>query len=115
MHEMSVAQSILDIVRQELAKHEVGRLDTVVVKAGRLAGIVPDALHFAWEVLTRDTGFDGSKLVVDEVPLMLRCSECEQEFESQTNMLAPCPHCGEELGHAIMSGREMYIDKIEAE
>ena len=115
MHEMSVAQSILSIVTQELANHDVGRLDTVVVKAGRLAGIVPDALDFAWEVLTKEGQYDGSRLVIEEVPLVLKCSECGCEFESDTTMLHPCPQCGEELGHAVLSGREMYIEKIEAE
>ncbi|MDK2955927.1 MAG: hydrogenase nickel incorporation protein HypA/HybF [Desulfovibrionales bacterium] len=115
MHEMSVAQSILEIIRQELGKHGLSRLDTVVVKAGRLAGIVPDALLFAWEVLTKDDEFDGSKLVIEEIPLVLRCGSCGEEFTSETNMLFPCPRCGEELGHAILSGREMYIEKVEAE
>ncbi|MCF8031133.1 MAG: hydrogenase maturation nickel metallochaperone HypA, partial [Desulfohalobiaceae bacterium] len=44
MHEMSVAQSLIDIIRNEMDKNAVTTLQTVKVKAGRINAIVPEAL-----------------------------------------------------------------------
>ncbi len=58
MHEMSVVTSLLSIVREEMAKHDVHRLLLVRVRYGALANIVPEALSFAFEALTAGTDFE---------------------------------------------------------
>ncbi len=117
MHEMSIVQGLLDIIRQEMGRHGVTRLHEVKVVHGRLTNVVPEALDLAWEVLSKDTEFEGARLVTEEIPLRLRCGACRAEFspEHLSAVLAPCPSCGEELGHEVVAGREMYIAQIEAE
>ncbi len=116
MHEMSIVSSILAIVDQELANAGATKLLTVVVKHGRLTNIMPEALTFAWEALTRDTPHADSRLTAVEVPLVLRCFACKKEFTPEDNLLiAPCPACGEELGHTLVSGRELFVERLEAE
>jgi len=118
MHEMSIAQSLVAIVQQEMAKHGVTRLHGVLVRHGALAAVVPHALTFAWEVLTRDTPLDGARLDMEEVPVRLRCSSCGAEFtpeECDRLLLIPCPACGEDLGHEVLEGKELYIENLEAE
>jgi len=55
MHEMSIAQSLLDIVLEESRKHDLASVRVVRLQIGAMAGVVPEALTFCFELLTRDT------------------------------------------------------------
>lgn len=114
---MSIAQSLLDIIRQEMEKHEATTLTLVRVKHGQLTHIVPDSLYFAFEVLTKDTPLEGAKLELEEVPLCVKCAGCGKEFEPESEhpLLMPCPHCGEEDGHEVVCGKELYLDRLDVE
>ena len=117
MHELSIAQSLLALIEDEMAKHDQKTLVTVKVRHGRLSAVVPEALSMAYEVLTTDTRLAGSQLVMEETPVVLRCRTCQREFspELPSAAFAPCPGCGEELGHTVLSGRELYIEYLELE
>lgn len=118
MHEMSLTVSLLDILRQEMQKHEAARLVRVRIRAGALANVVPEALHMAFEVMTQDTDFAGAVLELVEEPVRLSCGGCSVEFKPEASLcapFAPCPRCGEEMGHTVLSGKELYIDNIEVE
>ena len=117
MHEMSIASSLLTIVQEEMKKHGVSRLLLVRVRCGALTNIVPEALSFAFEALTMGTPFEGAVLEMEEVPLTLRCSKCGAVFtpSPEEQFFAACPACGSEAGHHVESGKEFYIENIEAE
>lgn len=116
MHEMSIIQSVVDIVGQEMSAHGVTRLHSVVFRHGAMTNIMPEALTFAWEALTMGTPLEGSTLIAEEIPLVLRCAACKVEFTPEDKgVVVACPACGEELGHEILSGREMYIERMDAE
>lgn len=117
MHETSIAASLLDIVRNELRKHEATRLHLVRVKYGRLTQLVPDSLLFAFEMLTKGTDLEGARLELDQIPLRVRCWSCGTEFEPEHEsvLIMPCPSCGEDFGHEVLSGKELYLDTLEAE
>ena len=117
MHEMSVVTSLLSIVREELEKHDVHRLLLVRGRYGALSNIVPEALSFAFEALTAGTDFEGAVLETEEVPITLKCSQCGHTFPAVKgeHFFAPCPACGEQYGHSMETGRELYVQHIEAE
>lgn len=117
MHEMSIAMSLLDIIRQEMDKHGATKLNSVRVVFGKLSNIVPEALEFAFEVLTKDTPLAGAVIELDERPLTMRCCKCDTEFtpELVNVMFAPCPQCGEEFGHTLLTGKEMFLDRLNVE
>lgn len=117
MHEMSIANSILDITKEELAKRGLHTLLRVEVHCGALSNIVADSLRLCFEVLTKDTPFAEAVLDVVELPLRLRCRACGECFdaEGQEALWLPCPHCGEGLGHEVLQGREFFIKQLEAE
>ncbi len=114
---MSIATSLLNIIRQEMDKHGATKLISVKVVFGKLSNIVADSLDFAFEVLTKDTVLEGAKLEIEELPLTMRCCKCETEFspELANAMFAPCPECGEEFGHTLLTGKELYLENIQAE
>ncbi len=118
MHEMSLTVSLLDIVREEMKKHNAAKLLLVRVRYGALANVVPEALAMAFEVLTQGSELEGARLALDEEPVLLSCGGCAREFRPETTAaarFAPCPSCGEELGHTVLTGKELYIDHIEVE
>lgn len=114
MHEMSIISSLFEMVKQELAKNNATKIVMVRVKYGRLANLVPEAMSFAWEALTVGTEYADAKLELEEVPLVVRCFKCGKEFqpENEQIILMPCPECGEEFGHTIISGKELYLDRM---
>lgn len=110
-------QACLSIVREEMEKHDVHRLLLVRVRYGALSNIVPEALSFAFEALTAGTDFEGAVLETEEVPITLKCSQCGHTFPAVKgeHFFAPCPACGEQYGHSMETGRELYVQHIEAE
>ena len=119
MHEMSLVQSLLYIVRQEMQAHELTQIKEVKVSCGRISGVVPEALHMAFAALTQQTDLDGATLELEVIPLQLCCGQCETPFspeqEDPLAAFAPCPACGQEIGHRVLAGQELNIDYIEAE
>jgi hydrogenase nickel incorporation protein HypA/HybF len=113
MHEMSIAQSILEIVRGEMVKHDVTRVIAVNLKVGKMSAVVPSSLIFCWNILTQGGPLEGAKLSIDEVPVRARCRECGHEFGVEEYLFV-CPRC-ESIKVEMLSGRELVVQDIEAE
>ncbi|MFN0167789.1 MAG: hydrogenase maturation nickel metallochaperone HypA [Bryobacteraceae bacterium] len=93
MHEMDIAQSILESAEETLRQHPGAKLAKVNVRVGELAGIDRESLSFCFEVLTRDTALAGVVLEVDWRPLTHQCLGCEREF-TVVDWKLDCPSCG---------------------
>ena len=111
MHEMSIAQSLLEIIREEMAQHDAKVLKSVRLHIGQLSAIVPDSLSFCFEIMTSGTELEGAKLIMEIIPLRGVCRECSQEFEIR-DYAFECPHCGSREIDAI-SGQELSIVEME--
>ena len=116
MHELSLATELMSIIRDELAKHGAARLLSVRVRYGALSNVVPEALEMAFESLTINTDYAGAALEMVEDPLVLVCGGCGIDFTSDApTPHAMCPHCGHNFFHTVKSGKELYLDHLEAE
>ncbi len=119
MHEMALAESLLGVIREEMARHGAVTLKRVVLHHGALANVVPEALSLAFAVLSSgETGLAGAELNLVEIPLVLTCGGCGAEFRPEKGPaagLAPCPACAEQLGHRVVSGKGVIIDSLEVE
>ena len=115
MHELSLIQSMLEIIREERVKHGMTRILRVRVVNGALSGAVSDALAFGWECLTQEGDMQGVALDIVDAPLEVSCGACGKPFTPEDKSYMPCPACGEILGHDITSGKELYIEEIEAD
>ena len=73
MHELSIAEAIVAIAERHAAGRRVYR---VSVKVGHLRQVVPDALQFAFQLLTDGTVLEGAELAIEEVPARVRCRGC---------------------------------------
>ncbi len=117
MHELSLAVGMLDIARDELARHDCTRLKLLRVEIGAISGVVPEALRFGFAALVKGSVHEGARLDIVRVPLRLRCGSCGTVFEGEdaVGALTPCPSCGEVFGHIVLDGKQMRITWLEGE
>ncbi len=113
MHEMSIAQSLIQVIKEEMLKHDAKTLRSVRLNVGRLTAVVPDALSFCFEVIIAGTELEGTMLIMDVIPLEGFCRECEKEFEIQDYTFV-CPSCGSTKIKTI-AGQDLSIVEMEVE
>jgi hydrogenase nickel incorporation protein HypA/HybF len=111
MHELSIAQSIVDIVGQYVAPEQAADVSTVNVRIGALAGVVPDSLTFCFTAITAGTPLARAILAVDFVPYQVSCTVCGTTSHAEPG-LALCPHCGS-AETIVLSGTELQVVDIE--
>ncbi len=113
MHEMSIAQSILEIVRDEASKHGLSEVRVIKLQIGAMAAVVPESLRFCFELMRRDTIASQAVLEIETVPVVARCSNCGTVFEVEALSFV-CAGCGDPVAE-VMSGRELNLVTIEGE
>jgi hydrogenase nickel incorporation protein HypA/HybF len=92
MHEMSLTVSIMDIIFENAHNNHFTKVNAVKLTFGRLSGIEPMALEFAFEVLSKDTLAQGAKLEFDIAPIIITCLDCEMDSEVE-EFPSLCPLC----------------------
>lgn len=92
MHELAIADSIVTTVLREIETRSLPPVNKIVVRVGALSGVVPEALQFNFEVITRETPLAHSKLEIEEVAVQGKCHSCDYEFAVE-NYSFICPQC----------------------
>ena len=110
MHELAIAEALVDIVTDHARGRQVTRVD---VKVGHLRQVVPSALEFAFELLTSGTALEGAQLVIEHVPARGRCRACGEETVMEAFPLQ-CARCGG-LDLELLAGDELLVDSLEVE
>jgi len=103
----------MEILREEMEKHDAKVLKSVRLQIGQLSAIVPEALSFCFQVMAEGTEMEGAKLVMDVIPLRGRCPECRKEFEIEDYHFA-CPTCGSTRIETI-AGQDLGVADMEVE
>jgi len=112
MHELSIALNMVDIA-SETARKNGGRVETLYMKLGALSGVSKDALSFSWELACAGVAaLEGSRLVIEEIPVVVRCAECRREGALETIGKMVCPNCSAFVS-TIVAGRELEITALE--
>ncbi len=92
MHELSLVESILQIVEEYAAKEGFSRVTALRLSFGKLSSVVPQALSFAFEVQSKGTRAEGAALELEILPAVIRCLACEKDVEID-RFEARCPLC----------------------
>ena len=111
MHEMSIAQSVLDIAFGEMEKRAASRVQKIKISIGEFSGVVKDALEFAFEVLTPQTPASEAMIEIELVPLAAECPVCGPVPCHLNDLNLLCPTCGDPV--AIIGGREMRVEYLD--
>ena len=113
MHELGIAQSILEAVEAESALHAGARPIKVAVRIGELAAVDPESLRFSFEVLTQELSFENLQLEIETCPRRHRCLDCNTEFEIK-DFDFRCPQCSSTRNDCV-SGEQLEIAYLELE
>jgi hydrogenase nickel incorporation protein HypA/HybF len=111
MHELSLALSLVDIAREEAARLG-GRVSAVHVRLGALAGVVREALLSSYEMASADTPLQGSRLVIENVPVVVICDQCGEQPVPDGSYWMGCPRCGASAP-VLRDGKEMELIALE--
>lgn len=113
MHEMSLAESVLQIIEEQAARHAFARVKTIRLEIGRLSGVEVKAMRFAMDAIARGTLADGARLEIIETAGQGLCPNClltvpmEARFDS-------CSHCGS-YGLQPTAGTAMRVRELDVE
>jgi hydrogenase nickel incorporation protein HypA/HybF len=114
MHELSIVASIVDSVTESLAAYPGARVKEVRLRVGALASVIEDSLQFCYGIATEGTRLEGSKLVIQTLPVVAHCDACGKDTELASLQSFRCLYCGEPVSD-LRQGRELEIDSIEIE
>jgi len=111
MHEMSVAQNILDIVREKIDHKDDYKVKNIRLRMGELAGVFPDSLLFCFNVLKDGAAFPNATLNIEHIPVTARCNNCNKISRLEYGVFI-CPLCtGSSL--VLLTGNELNVIEIE--
>jgi hydrogenase nickel incorporation protein HypA/HybF len=114
MHEMGIVQNIMEILEEQARMHNVSKIVRVGLEFGALTAVMPDAVRFAFELLSKDGPAEGASLDITIIPLKVRCLECGAEHVMDEYQ-PMCPSC-DSASLTFIEGRdEMRIAFMEVE
>jgi hydrogenase nickel incorporation protein HypA/HybF len=93
VHELSLAENVLDIVENAAREQAFERVHTLRLSVPALAGVEVEALRLALASLAPGTVLDGAGVEIDEPPGRAWCADCACEVDLH-DRLDPCPNCG---------------------
>jgi hydrogenase nickel incorporation protein HypA/HybF len=112
MHELSIAVSIVEVAEEELTRHAGRRIGAVHLRIGRLSGVVREALVSSYELACENTPLEGSRLVIEDVPVVAQCPTCGDPRPVTAIEDMRCDVCGTPATE-IIEGREMLVTALE--
>ena len=113
MHEMAIAQGILDIVLKTAAEHNGKKVTGVTLRIGQMTQIEPESLKFGFAALSIGSIADGAEITINSMPLVGQCDSCKQQFSIEKYCFL-CPYCNS-ASVTLISGRELAVEYLEVE
>jgi hydrogenase nickel incorporation protein HypA/HybF len=101
----------IDLALAHAAREGAQRIDAMALRVGPLAGVAPEALALAFDVVTDGTAAAGARLVIEETPIVLRCRACGARVEAAAPV-DDCPCCAEACME-VESGRQCDLAWLE--
>ena len=119
MHEVSVISDIVSAILKELEKYNVERVEEVVLVVGEMTSLGEEQLEFAYEIVTKETKLEGSKLVIEKEKICVRCSQCdyiggvkmlESDYGEHTIPILSCPICNGKV--QVVAGQTCKVKNL---
>ncbi|MDT5156150.1 MAG: hydrogenase nickel incorporation protein HypA/HybF [Acidobacteriota bacterium] len=112
MHELSIALSMVEMAAEEAARRGGVQVHAVHLRLGQLSGVVKDALLFSYELACEGTTLEGSRLVIEEIPVVVFCPACESERTLDSLQRFCCSVCGTPTSE-VLRGKELEVFALE--
>lgn len=106
MHELSIAEAVVDMVRERTDGRTVR---CVRLRVGRLAGVVPESLEFCFQLASAGTPLEGADLDIEQPVGAAHCRTCRQDFVLE-DLILLCP-CGS-ADVEVVTGQELMVASV---
>lgn len=113
MHELAVAQALVEQVEAVISQHQATAATSIRVRIGPLAGVVPDLLATAFPLAAAGSRLQHAALDLVDAPIRVRCQTCGAETEAAMNRLI-CGACGD-WHTQVISGDDLLLESVELE
>lgn len=120
MHELSMADAIVKTAVDVAEKNDAQKIIEITIEIGGLALLNPEQLRFMVDVLSEDTLLEGANIIIEEIPIEIKCNSCNYEGLAGDDELdhympiVKCPEC-EDVSIKIIKGRECNVKNIKIE
>ena len=111
MHELSIARAVVAEVEDAARLHGAVSVRSVTLSIGRLAGVVPGALTFGFELASEATMLEGAELIIEIEPTIVWCPVGAHPVEL-SDMRFECPEHGCATPE-LLSGKQLEIVRFE--
>jgi len=112
MHELSIAMSMIEMAAEESARRGGVQVNAIHLKLGQLSGVVKEALLFSYDVACEGTSLEGSRLIIEEIPVIVYCPSCQTERALASIQRFCCAVC-ETPTSEVVRGRELEVVALE--
>ncbi len=115
MHEVSIALGMVDELTRIAHENNAKKVTLIKLKIGKMSGIVTDSLKFAFDAIKLEHPLLlSAEIMINEVPIIYKCNECNNSFETDDIYFPPCSKC-ESYNLEVISGQEQDIENVELE
>ena len=113
MHELAICQSLMEQVESIALERNAQCVTSIVVGMGPLSGVEAQLLKNAYPIASAGTVAEEAKLIIESLPVRVKCSQCGSESDALPNKLI-CKQCGD-WRTTLISGDELLLMSIELE
>jgi hydrogenase nickel incorporation protein HypA/HybF len=113
MHEVALAQGIVDIVTEQSKRDGFARASVVHVEIGELSNVMPEALVFGFQSASLGTPAEGARLNLVRCPGKGWCMDCSADIEVAARV-ALCPKCSG-VNWMVTGGEQMRVTELEVD
>ncbi|AIS32571.1 hydrogenase maturation nickel metallochaperone HypA [Methanobacterium formicicum] len=120
MHELSMAQAIVDTVLDAAEKNNATEVVEVTIEVGMLTMLNPEQLKFLLDVIVEDTLLADAEIIIEDVLVEIDCRSCDYTGLANTDgsdhylSIVKCPQC-DERNVEILTGKECNVKTIKIE
>lgn len=114
MHELSLVESLLEMINEYAAENNFQRVLCLYLSMGKFSSVVPETLRFAFHVQAQGTIAEGANIEIEVLPGAVYCFRCGKEFEIE-HFDALCPECGDSQVILVRGTEELKLMELEVE
>lgn len=111
MHEIGIMEQTLNIAIDYAIKEKATEIKEIKIYIGKISGVVPEALKFAFDVIKKGTIAENSILKIESLPIICYCDYCQEKF-TPNEWFFECPNC-HQFSHNILQGKEIKLISLE--
>jgi hydrogenase nickel incorporation protein HypA/HybF len=113
MHELALAEGIINIVESEKEKNGFDRVLEISLRIGEYSGVIPSCIEEFFPIAAKGTAAENAVLKIEWIPASFVCEDC-----GHTGAVSPhaacCAACGS-TSIRMISGREFFVENIQVE